>query len=316
MWSVISAADSIWACICCWGNTEGDDEVSKERWGGEQNLERIRHGGWFFSVKCVYVHVCMLGQICVRVWNCTFAYEAFPDARVAPVRQFQSTGQKCCILWTSVGSHHWSVTWNGRAAFNLDRGLPKCLYLCVSTYSRLRILQIQKASASFRRWFLCTTSSVNQIQHGGAFTRLHLLLPISAWCECCFCSQLPIIHMHAHIKTEVTDIVSWRRSTGKHISKKWARGVFTTEYNHCYRQTNGKYTGKESTQEAVCWSCRGWRMQNNRKTLGTQASHLSKTWTDWAHSDMTDVDWLIQEPSHPGGRLAPFLFLTWIYACT
>lgn len=34
-------------------------------------------------------------------------------------------------------------------------------------------------------------------------------------------------------------------------------------------------------------------MQNNRKTLGTRASHLSKTWPDWAHYDMTDVHCLI-----------------------
>lgn len=136
---------------------------------------------------------------------------------------------------------------------------------------------------------LCV-SPPRRMRHGGAFTRLHFSIPHFpsqhvANPAHARCTQLPsIARARSHI---------YRGDRCHVLNSKHTCGVFTSEYSHSYRQTNGKYTGKESTQEAVCWSCRGWRMQNNRQTLGTQASHLSETWTDWAHSDMTDVDWLV-----------------------
>lgn len=199
----------------------------------------------------------MLGQICARVWNCTFAYETFPEAWscAAPVHQFQAAGPQCCILWPSVDSHHWSVTWSWRQLLTSTEDLSPAPKVSVFVREHAQgpcILQIQKASASFSRWFLCATSSVTP----------------AWWSFLQGCTSLPpppFQHTanaaHAHSfplptcthtrRPRLTDVPGYAEAQVNTLKgKKCARGVFRSEYNHGYGQTNGKYTGKESTQEA------------------------------------------------------------------
>lgn len=134
------------------------------------------------------------------------------------------------------------------------------VFVCECAHSRPCSMQIQKASASFSCWFLCVTSSADPAWWSFYKTALfYSPFPFSACCRRCSCSLHSASQnstcTHTQIPKRAT-LMCLSGSTSKHIEKS-SCGVFTSACTHSCMQTNGKYTGKESTQEAVCWSCRG-----------------------------------------------------------
>lgn len=149
-------------------------------------------------------------------------------------------------------------------------------------------------------------------QHGGAFTRLHFLAPHLSILRMLLMLTLPIIHMHEHTKTEVTDVLSLCRNTSKHIKKNV--GVEFSDRSTIIA------TGRqiENTQE---------RKVHRRSSAGAVRDKGCRiTGRPWGPEqviclkhDRTEhtLTWqMYTVSSHPVGCLAPFLFFTSMDACT
>lgn len=144
------------------------------------------------------------------------------------------------------------------AAFNLHRGpvtgsLSVCICAWACVFKALASCRYRKLLHHLAAGFCVPPPQ--WLQHGGAFYKAALPClpppPFQHTANAAHAHSFPLSTCTHTRRPRLTDVPGLCRSSNKYIKrKKCARGVFRSEYNHGYGQTNGKYTGKESTQEA------------------------------------------------------------------